>query len=98
MFYEVAAAKLTSTRAALAVTSALFEVGGTSSTRPGTGLDRYWRDARTHTLHDAARWKPHSVGRWLVARDVADPWSIGHPLRHDRRARDDPVTTECHVS
>ncbi|MFT4010322.1 MAG: acyl-CoA dehydrogenase family protein [Nocardioidaceae bacterium] len=81
VFYEVAAAKLTSTRAALSVTSGLFDVGGAASTRPDLGHDRYWRDARTHTLHDAARWKPHSIGRWLLAREVADPWSIGHPLR-----------------
>lgn len=81
-FYEVAAAKAVSARAALTVTSELFEIGGTSSTRPALGLDRYWRDARTHTLHDAARWKPHSIGRWLLAGDVADPWSIGYPFRH----------------
>ena len=82
VFYEVAAAKLTSTRASLAVTAGLFDVGGASSTHPRHGLDRYWRDARTHTLHDAARWKPHAIGRWLLAEDVADPWSIGYPLRH----------------
>jgi alkylation response protein AidB-like acyl-CoA dehydrogenase len=81
-FYEVAAAKLQSSRAALEVTTGLFDVGGASSTRPDLGLDRFWRDARTHTLHDAARQKPHSIGRWLIAGDVADPWSIGHPMRH----------------
>lgn len=81
VFYEVAAAKTQSTRAALDVTARLFDVGGASSTRPELGLDRYWRDARTHTLHDAVRQKPHSIGRWLLAGDVADPWSIGHPMR-----------------
>jgi len=95
VFYEVAAAKLASTRAALEVTSALFEVGGSSSTRPELGYDRYWRDARTHTLHDAARWKPFSLGRWLVHGDLADPWSIAHPFRSL-----DELTTlpERHVS
>ncbi|MET0699978.1 MAG: acyl-CoA dehydrogenase family protein [Mycobacterium sp.] len=90
VFYEVAAAKAVSTRAALTVTSELFEIGGTSSTRPVLGLDRYWRDARTHTLHDAARWKAHSIGRWLLAGDVADPWSIGHPFRHLDELREKP--------
>jgi alkylation response protein AidB-like acyl-CoA dehydrogenase len=89
VFYEVAAAKLTSTRASLAVAAGLFDVGGASSTHPRLGLDRYWRDARTHTLHDAARWKPHAIGRWLIAGDVADPWSIGHPLRHIDELRPD---------
>jgi alkylation response protein AidB-like acyl-CoA dehydrogenase len=88
-FFEVAAAKLTSTRGALTVTAGLFDVGGSSATRPELGLDRYWRDARTHTLHDAARWKPHAIGRWLIARDVADPWSIGHPLRPIEELRRD---------
>ncbi len=81
VFYEVAAAKLVSTRTSLQNASGLFEVGGASATHPRHGYDRYWRDARTHTLHDAARWKPHAIGRWLLAGDVADPWSIGHPMR-----------------
>jgi alkylation response protein AidB-like acyl-CoA dehydrogenase len=80
VFYEVAAAKVVSTRAALAVTTQLFDIGGTSSTYPALGLDRYWRDARTHTLHDAVRWKPYAIGHWILTGDVADPWSIGHPF------------------
>jgi alkylation response protein AidB-like acyl-CoA dehydrogenase len=82
VFYEVIQAKVVSTRSALQVAGGLFDVGGASSTRPVLGLDRYWRDARTHTLHDAVRWKPHSLGTWLVNGDVADPWSLGSPLRH----------------
>lgn len=81
IFYEVAQAKILTTRAVLEVSSALFDVGGASSARIGSGLDRYWRDARTHTLHDAVRWKPHSIGLWASQRIGADPWSIGHPYR-----------------
>lgn len=81
VFYEVAQAKVLSTRVALEVTGALFDIGGASSARQGKGLDRYWRDARTHTLHDAVRWKPHAIGLWLINRTVADPWSVGHPYR-----------------
>ncbi|MFN3004289.1 acyl-CoA dehydrogenase family protein [Mycolicibacterium wolinskyi] len=80
-FYEVAQAKVVAARAALAVTSALFDIGGASSTKPALGLDRYWRDARTHTLHDAVRWKPYAVGKWLIDESVADPWTLAHPLR-----------------
>jgi alkylation response protein AidB-like acyl-CoA dehydrogenase len=78
-FYGVAAAKTVSTETALTVTATLIDVGGASSTRTALGLDRYWRDARTHTVHDAVRWKPYSIGRRLIGGDVADPWSIGHP-------------------
>ncbi|GFG53217.1 acyl-CoA dehydrogenase [Mycolicibacterium agri] len=80
-FYEVVQAKVVGARAALEVTSKLFDVGGASSTKPALGLDRYWRDARTHTLHDAVRWKPYAVGRWLIDDQAADPWTLAHPLR-----------------
>lgn len=80
-FYEVLQAKVIGARAALVVTSAVFDIGGASSTKPALGLDRYWRDARTHTLHDAVRWKPYAVGRWLIDDQVADPWTLAHPLR-----------------
>lgn len=80
-FYEVAQAKIASTRAVLDITAAVFDVGGASAARQGNGLDRYWRDARTHTLHDAVRWKSHAIGLWHINRRVADPWSIAHPYR-----------------
>lgn len=79
-FYRVAAAKSISTGAALTVTAALIDIGGASSTRTELRLDRFWRDARTHTVHDAVRWKPYSIGRRLLTGDVADAWSIAHPF------------------
>ena len=48
--------------------SALFELGGTRSAAEGLNLSRLWRDARTHTLHDPARWKVQHIGRWTVSR------------------------------
>lgn len=78
-FYLVMAAKSVATEAALTVTAALIDIGGASSTRTALGLDRYWRDARTHTVHDALRWKPYSIGRRLINGDVAEAWSLGHP-------------------
>src|SRR6478736_1569537 len=56
---SVAAAKVLTTEIALEASSVLFELAGTSSTRAGLGLDRHWRNARTHTLHDPVRWKHH---------------------------------------
>ncbi|HYP72267.1 MAG TPA: SfnB family sulfur acquisition oxidoreductase, partial [Variovorax sp.] len=29
-------------------------------------LDRHWRNARTHTLHDPVRWKTHLIGNYLL--------------------------------
>ncbi|MFE0749666.1 acyl-CoA dehydrogenase family protein [Gordonia sp. NPDC058843] len=62
----VATAKAVADRVATPVASALFEVSGTRSAAAGSGLDRYWRDARTHTLHDPVRWKYQHIGRWVL--------------------------------
>ncbi|MGI5202390.1 SfnB family sulfur acquisition oxidoreductase [Spirillospora sp. CA-108201] len=62
-----AVAKAAAARASLEASSALFELGGTRSAADSLNLSRYWRDARTHTLHDPARWKVQHVGRWLLS-------------------------------
>ncbi|MCP9793513.1 SfnB family sulfur acquisition oxidoreductase [Vulcanococcus limneticus Candia 3F8] len=58
----VAAAKVLSTEVAIEATNRLFEVGGTRSTLERHHLDRHWRNARVHTLHDPVRWKYAIVG------------------------------------
>ncbi|WP_407310106.1 SfnB family sulfur acquisition oxidoreductase [Pseudomonas sp. nanlin1] len=63
---EVAQAKVLSTEIALLASSKLFELAGTRSVSAKHGLDRHWRNARTHTLHDPARWKYHLVGNALL--------------------------------
>ncbi|MDK4737873.1 SfnB family sulfur acquisition oxidoreductase [Rhizobium sp. CNPSo 3464] len=60
----VAAAKTLTTEIAIEASNTLFELAGTSSTRIGLNLDRHWRNARTHTLHDPVRWKYHIVGNY----------------------------------
>jgi SfnB family sulfur acquisition oxidoreductase len=62
----VAAARASSTRAAVEVGSRLFEVAGTRSALASLNLDRHWRNARTHTLHDPASWKVQHLGRYAV--------------------------------
>ncbi|MFI9255192.1 SfnB family sulfur acquisition oxidoreductase [Streptomyces sp. NPDC053069] len=62
----VATAKVTAAEAAVEVASALFEVSGTRSALDSLGLHRHWRDARTHTLHDPARWKVQHIGRYVL--------------------------------
>ncbi|MGC4068290.1 MAG: SfnB family sulfur acquisition oxidoreductase [Polyangiaceae bacterium] len=60
----VAKAKVFSTELAVDAANKLFELGGTRSTLAEHGLDRYWRNARTHTLHDPVRWKYAIVGNY----------------------------------
>jgi len=62
----VAEARALTTTAPLLAGSKLFELGGTASTLDGLGLDRFWRNARTHTLHDPVRWKYHAVGNYYL--------------------------------
>ncbi|MEV6765504.1 SfnB family sulfur acquisition oxidoreductase [Streptomyces sp. NPDC051105] len=63
----VAAAKVRAAEAAVAVAGALFEVSGTRSALNSLNLHRYWRDARTHTLHDPPRWKIQHIGRYVLS-------------------------------
>lgn len=60
----VAEAKVLTTEVALAASEKLFELAGSSATRARHNLDRHWRNARTHTLHDPVRWKLHLIGNF----------------------------------
>ena len=62
----VAEAKVLSTEIAVDAGAKLFELGGTRSALAELNLDRHWRDARVHTLHDPVRWKLHAIGDYVV--------------------------------
>lgn len=61
-----AEAKILSTEIAVAATNKLFELAGTRSTLAEHNLDRHWRNARTHTLHDPVRWKYSILGKYFL--------------------------------
>ncbi|MCL2898456.1 SfnB family sulfur acquisition oxidoreductase [Brenneria tiliae] len=62
----VAEAKVLSTEIAIEATNRLFELAGTRSTLAEHNLDRHWRNARTHTLHDPVRWKYAILGNYAL--------------------------------
>lgn len=62
----VAEAKVLSTEIAIVATNKLFELAGTRSTLAEYNLDRHWRNARTHTLHDPVRWKYAILGNYAL--------------------------------
>ncbi len=62
----VATAKILADDAANDVSSALFELCGTRSTAADLNLSHFWRNARTHTVHDPIRWKYQHIGRALL--------------------------------
>ena len=70
----VAEVKVAATQAALHVSSKLIELAGSRATQQEFGLDRHWRNARTHSVHDPMRWKYRAIG---------DYWLNGvNPPRH----------------
>ncbi|WP_297004593.1 acyl-CoA dehydrogenase family protein [uncultured Corynebacterium sp.] len=63
---HVAKAKIIADAAVLTVSTHVFELTGTRATAPDLQLDRFWRNARTHTLHDPVRWKKQHIGRYVL--------------------------------
>lgn len=61
-----AESKVLTTEIALLAANKLFELAGTRSTLSELNLDRHWRNARTHTLHDPVRWKLNLVGNYFL--------------------------------
>ncbi len=62
----VAEAKALAAEASILASNKLFELAGTRSTLREYNLDRHWRNARTHTLHDPVRWKYYAVGNYFL--------------------------------
>lgn len=58
----VAAAKALAQEFSVEIASGVFELTGASGTDTALNLDRHWRNVRTHSLHDPARWKYVHLG------------------------------------
>ena len=69
----VASVKVFSTDTALRVSNGVFEVTGARATALKVGLDRYWRDIRTHTLHDPVAYKNRELGRYVLLHELPQP-------------------------
>ena len=70
----VAEGKILTTEIALEASEKLFDLAGSSATRSAHALDRHWRNARVHTLHDPVRWKYHLLGNYYL--------NGAYPARH----------------
>ncbi|REJ13935.1 MAG: monooxygenase [Bacillaceae bacterium] len=62
----IATAKIATAKAALEVTSRMFEVMGARATLGKYRFDRFWRNVRTHTLHDPIEYKIRDIGEWAL--------------------------------
>jgi len=63
---EAYAAKVNATHVALDITSRVFELTGARSTAEKYRFDRFWRNVRTHTLHDPVFYKAKEVGEFIL--------------------------------
>ncbi|WP_291360005.1 MULTISPECIES: SfnB family sulfur acquisition oxidoreductase [Acinetobacter] len=63
---DVAKARAHSSETALRASSKLIELAGSRGSQREDGLDRFWRNARVHTLHDASRWKYYFIANYLL--------------------------------
>jgi alkylation response protein AidB-like acyl-CoA dehydrogenase len=70
----VASAKVVAARVGLRVTSAVFDVMGARATTAAYAMDRFWRNMRTHTLHDPVAYKVREVGDFVL-NDVLPTFS-----------------------
>ena len=70
---EAYEAKVNATHVALDVTGRVFELTGARSTASHYRFDRYWRNVRTHTLHDPVFYKAREVGDFVLNGRVPEP-------------------------
>ena len=71
----IAEAKVLTHRAAMEISSQFFELTGARATSQKLGLDRFWRNARVHTLHDPVDVKLRDIGRHALSGQVPEPGS-----------------------
>jgi len=67
----ISSAKVVSTRVANHTTAKVFELCGARATAAGYAFDRFWRNARTLTLHDPVAYKAREVGAYYLTGERA---------------------------
>lgn len=69
----ISEAKVVAVRAALDITSQVFEAMGARATSSRYGFDRFWRNVRVHSLHDPIDYKVRDLGHWLLSGQGPQP-------------------------
>ncbi|WEO78874.1 monooxygenase [Cryobacterium sp. SO2] len=69
----IAAAKLRAIEDGLETTSKIYELTGARASANSVGLDIFWRNLRTHSLHDPAAYKKREVGQYVLLNEVPEP-------------------------
>ncbi|MEV4646762.1 acyl-CoA dehydrogenase family protein [Saccharopolyspora sp. NPDC049426] len=70
---RIAAAKQRVIDVGLEIATRVFELTGARASSNSVGLDIYWRNLRTHSLHDPVAYKRVEVGRYALLGEVPEP-------------------------
>lgn len=70
---RIAAVKQLATDVSLEVGTKIFELTGARASSNAVGLDIFWRNARTHTLHDPVAYKRREVGEYALLNKIPEP-------------------------
>jgi alkanesulfonate monooxygenase SsuD/methylene tetrahydromethanopterin reductase-like flavin-dependent oxidoreductase (luciferase family) len=70
---DVATSKVTTTKVGLEIANRMFEVMGARAAAGPARIDRFWRNLRTHTLHDPVDYKVRELGDWALNRQLPKP-------------------------
>jgi len=70
---DVAGSKVTTAKVGLEITSRMFEVMGARAAAGPARIDRFWRNLRTHTLHDPVDYKIRELGDWALNHQLPKP-------------------------
>jgi alkylation response protein AidB-like acyl-CoA dehydrogenase len=62
----VATARAAADHAALTASNEIIALGGARAAAESYNLDRFWRNARAHTVHDPIRWRHHAIGDFYL--------------------------------
>ncbi len=79
-------AKVIATDVSLAVTANIYEAMGARATANRYGFDLYWRNARTHTVHDPVSYRAREIGSAVLTGELPRPRVIAEPPRQPAAA------------
>jgi alkylation response protein AidB-like acyl-CoA dehydrogenase len=72
-------AKVVATRSSLAAAADIYEATGARSTANKYGLDIYWRNLRTHTVHDPVAYRIREIGQYALNGVLPRPRAFDPP-------------------
>jgi alkylation response protein AidB-like acyl-CoA dehydrogenase len=70
---RIAAGKLRIVADGLEIATKVYELTGARASASAVGLDIFWRNLRTHSLHDPIAYKKREVGEYVLLNQIPEP-------------------------